>query len=456
VVRLKIDPNNNNGSLRDPSIYRCVVDTLHNRTGDKYKVYPLYDFACPIVDSVEGVTHALRSKEYHEHNPLYEFVLKVLKLRFVQIEDFSRLNFQFTLLSKRKLQWFVDEGHVSGWDSPAFPTIRGMLRRGLSVAALKMFMTEQGSSKSDVNMEIKHLWSRNRVIIDPIAPRHLAVEDEFKVKLTLTNGPTTAAARVISKHPKNKELGEHALMLSSQLWLEGEDTKLMSEGEEITLMGWGNCVVKKIERDGDRVLSLTGEFNPNGDFKATKLKVAWVPAVDDVVPIEMQEFDILITKSKLEKDDKFEDFVNSKIVYKVFFFGGEGVFFRLFVCVLCLLNGLWHANSPNTWVPPLCVAFRKGTLFSCSVAATSRWTACSRTISPLSSCTCPMDTTSTCSAQPSRVPRVSNLGRVRYLRSLSPLTVVIHWTVVHLFVVHIPVVWWFRGVLIKYGSWALY
>jgi hypothetical protein len=132
-----------------------------------------------------------------------------------------------------------------------------------------------------------------------------------------------------------------------------------------------------------------------------------VPAVDDVVPIEMQEFDILITKSKLEKDDKFEDFVNSKIVYKVFFFGGEGVFFRLFVCVLCLLNGLWHANSPNTWVPPLCVAFRKGTLFSCSVAATSRWTACSRTISPLSSCTCPMDTTSTCSAQPSRVPRVS-------------------------------------------------
>mmetsp|Transcript_38312 Transcript_38312/g.96378 ORF Transcript_38312/g.96378 Transcript_38312/m.96378 type:complete len:713 (+) Transcript_38312:90-2228(+) len=321
VVRLKIDPSNNNGSLRDPAIYRCVVDTPHNRTGDKYKVYPLYDFACPIVDSVEGVTHALRSQEYHEHNPLYEFVLQLLKLRFVQIEDFSRLNFQYALLSKRKLQWFVDEGYVSGWDSPAFPTIRGMIRRGLTVAALKSFMTDQGSSKSEVNMDMKHLWARNRTQIDPVAPRHMAVEDEFKVKLTLTNGPSTAAAVVVAKHPKNKDLGEHALVIADQLWLEGEDAALISENEEITLMGWGNCVVKKIERDGDRVAALTGEFNPEGDFKSTKLKVAWVPDVPDAVPVEVQEFDVLITKSKLEKEDKFEDFVNKKIVYSSMYLG---------------------------------------------------------------------------------------------------------------------------------------
>lgn len=121
VLRGKIDMKSKNGVLRDPNLYRVVADVPHHRTGSKFKVYPLYDFAAPIVDSIEGVTHALRSNEYHDRNALYEWVLDATEIRKPIIQDFSRLNFTYTLLSKRKLQWFVDKGLVSGWDDPRLP-----------------------------------------------------------------------------------------------------------------------------------------------------------------------------------------------------------------------------------------------------------------------------------------------------------------------------------------------
>lgn len=135
------------------------------------RVYPTYDFACPIVDSIEGVTHTLRTTEYHDRDSQFYWIIEALELRRPYIWEFSRLNMTHTVLSKRKLTWFVNEGLVDGWDDPRFPTVRGILRRGMTVEGLKQFIIQQGSSKSVVFMEWDKIWSINKKIIDPIAVR---------------------------------------------------------------------------------------------------------------------------------------------------------------------------------------------------------------------------------------------------------------------------------------------
>lgn len=130
-IRAKLNMQDKVKCLRDPVFYR-TKDIPHHRTGDRYKAYPTYDFCCPIVDSVEGVTHALRTIEYRDRNALYAWVQKSLDLRPVVIYDFSKLNLLSTCLSKRKLRWFVENNHVDGWNDPRFPTIQGIMRRGMT------------------------------------------------------------------------------------------------------------------------------------------------------------------------------------------------------------------------------------------------------------------------------------------------------------------------------------
>lgn len=308
-VRAKISVDAGNKTLRDPVIYRCNL-TPHHRTGDKWKVYPTYDFCCPIVDSIEGVTHALRTIEYRDRNVQYEWMLKALNLRNVHVWDFSRINFVRTLLSKRKLQWFVDTGKVSNWDDPRFPTVRGVRRRGMSVEGLRNFIISQGPSKNILNLDWSLIWASNKKIIDPIAPRHSAVYKENVVPVTISGGPSEPVIEMKPKHKKNPDLGEKKVIYSSNIFIDQDDAKTLKDNEEFTLMDWGNAIVTAIHRNKDEVITgINVQLHLEGDFKKTEKKISWLADTADTVPIDLVDFDHLITKEKIEEGENFEDYL---------------------------------------------------------------------------------------------------------------------------------------------------
>ncbi|XP_070181342.1 bifunctional glutamate/proline--tRNA ligase-like isoform X2 [Littorina saxatilis] len=316
-LRAKIDMTSNIGCMRDPVFYRCKPE-VHVRTGAKYKVYPTYDFACPIVDSIEGVTHALRTTEYHDRDVQYFWVLDHLNMRKPYIYEYSRLNLQNTVLSKRKLTWFVSEGLVDGWDDPRFPTVRGVLRRGMTVEGLKQFIVTQGSSRSVVMMEWDKIWAVNRKVIDPVVPRFTALLKEEVVPVNV------AAAKVQSKdlpkHPKNEDAGLKKVWYGPKVYIEGADATCIKEGEVVTFINWGNIIIKKINKDAaGKVTSVNAELNlDNTDYKKTQ-KITWLTDVESaidssqgaLVPTVCVQYEHIITKGVLDKDEDFKQYINT-------------------------------------------------------------------------------------------------------------------------------------------------
>ncbi|KAI8150381.1 tRNA synthetases class I, catalytic domain-containing protein [Fennellomyces sp. T-0311] len=315
-VRAKISPDDPNGTMRDPVIYRCNL-TPHHYTGDKWKIYPTYDFACPIVDSLEGVSHALRTNEYRDRNVQYAWMLKTLGLRNVVIWDFSRINFVYTLLSKRKLQWFVDNGIVGGWDDPRFPTVRGIRRRGMTIEALKQYILMQGASQNTLLLEWDKLWALNRKVIDPIAPRHTAVIKDKMVQCKVQGAPATPEVKDTLKHKKNPDIGTKKTTYSSKIVLDQEDAKSLEVGEEITLMDWGNAFVRNVTKDADgNATSVDLELHLEGDFKKTKKKISWLSYGDEIVDVLLVDYDYLITKKKVEEGDSVDELVTPVSEFK--------------------------------------------------------------------------------------------------------------------------------------------
>ncbi|KAJ3797214.1 glutamate-tRNA ligase [Lentinula aff. detonsa] len=311
-LRAKMSVDNPNKALRDPVIYRCNPKP-HHRTGDKWKIYPTYDFACPVVDSIEGVTHALRTNEYRDRNPQYSWMIDALGLRKVNIWDFSRLNFIYTLLSKRKLHEFVNNGQVRGWDDPRFPTVRGIRRRGLTVEALRQFMLLQGPSQAIVSLEWDTIWALNKKVIDPIAPRYWAITEDKKVPVTIKGGPTAIEVKNLPKHKKNPDVGEKKTVYSSTILIDQEDAKSFEDQEEVTLMDWGNAIVrsKSVDASGN-VISIEMDLHLEGDFKKTKKKITWLSQSTSeypLIPVTLLDYDYLITKKKLEENDNVKDFI---------------------------------------------------------------------------------------------------------------------------------------------------
>jgi glutamyl/glutaminyl-tRNA synthetase len=251
-----------NGTMRDPVLYR-FNDTPHHRTGTKYKAYPTYDFACPIVDSLEGVTNALRTTEYNDRDEQYHWIQNALGLRHVYILSYGKINFINTVLSKRKLTWFVENGYVDGWNDARFPTIQGCIRRGMQVESLKSFIISQGASKRVINMEWDKFWSENKKVLEDISPRYMAVSTDRKVLFTVTNIPKEIEGVLINIHPSKPEMGQRVLRRYHEIYLEVDDAQLFAEGEEVTLVRWGNFFIDRIVKDENgTVLSLEVPYLP--------------------------------------------------------------------------------------------------------------------------------------------------------------------------------------------------
>ena len=321
-LRVKMDMSNVNKALRDPVCYRCNA-TPHQRHGEKYKAYPTYDFACPFVDSYEGVTHALRTSEYKDREEQFYRMLKFQQqvwpeLRDVVIWDYARLSFMYTVLSKRKLTWFVEEGIVTGWDDPRMPTVQGVLRRGMQVPALREFMLQQGASKNITLQSWDKIWTMNKKLIDPVCPRHTGVEIENAVTVTIAGAVNETVE--VPKHVKNPDVGLKKQVRSGKIIIDQADAALLEDGAEITLMAWGNVIVNKVHKnaDGSKVEGVDATLHLEGDFKKTKLKLTWLAHTDQNVPVTLKHYGFLLTKTKLEEDEVFEDFVNrnSERTYK--------------------------------------------------------------------------------------------------------------------------------------------
>ncbi|XP_021248652.1 bifunctional glutamate/proline--tRNA ligase isoform X3 [Numida meleagris] len=309
-LRAKIDMNSNNGCMRDPTLYRCK-NQPHPRTGTTYKVYPTYDFACPIVDSIEGVTHALRTTEYHDRDEQFYWIIEALGIRKPYIWEYSRLNLNNTVLSKRKLTWFVNEGLVDGWDDPRFPTVRGVLRRGMTVEGLKQFIAAQGSSRSVVNMEWDKIWSFNKKVIDPVAPRYTALLKDAVVPVNVPEAQEEM--KEVAKHPKNADVGLKPVWYGSRVLIEGADAETLTEGEVVTFINWGNIIITKLNRNSSgKIVSIDTKLNlDNKDFKKTT-KITWLAETPraPLIPTVCVNYEHLITKPVLGKDEDFKQYIN--------------------------------------------------------------------------------------------------------------------------------------------------
>ena len=227
IVRARIDMTSPNMNMRDPAIYR-IRHAHHHRTGDDWCLYPMYDYAHPIEDAIENITHSVCTLEFQDHRPFYDWILEHLaeggffKKPLPQQYEFARLNVTYVITSKRKLRQLVDEGIVDGWDDPRMPTIVGMRRRGFTPEAIQLFCERSGVTKSDGWIDMSSLEGCLREDLDPKAPRATAVLRPLK--LIIDNFPDNLATECTSPiHPHHPERGHRTFPITKELWIEQDD-----------------------------------------------------------------------------------------------------------------------------------------------------------------------------------------------------------------------------------------
>ncbi len=324
VLRAKIDMAAPNVVMRDPVIYR-ILHATHHRTGDTWCIYPLYDFAHPLSDAIEGITHSICTLEFEERRPLYNWCLQAFesKEKPRQIE-FARLNVSTMITSKRKLRKMVESGVVSGWDDPRMPTICGIRRRGYTPESLRHFCELIGVAKSDNTVDIAFLEYCIREDLKAKVPRIMTVIDPIKV--VLTNYPENKTEElVIENNPEDESMGSRQVTFSRNIYIEREDFMetpvkkffRMTPGKEVRLKGAYIVRCDEVVKNDDgsiKEIHCTVDFDtrsgtPGADRKV-KGTLHWVSA-DTAVDVDIRIYDYLISPDDTEDGKDFMEKINT-------------------------------------------------------------------------------------------------------------------------------------------------
>jgi len=225
VLRAKIDMASPNMNMRDPTLYRIRHGVVHHQTGTEWCLYPMYDFTHPISDALEGITHSICTLEFEDHRPLYDWVLDNISIDcHPQQIEFSRLNLQYTVMSKRKLTELVDEGHVEGWDDPRMPTIAGLRRRGYTSASIREFCDRIGVTRADNSVEMGMLEATIREDLNANAQRRMAVLHPLKI--VIENYPEGQMEELNApNHPQDESMGSRKIPFSREIYIDQDDFK---------------------------------------------------------------------------------------------------------------------------------------------------------------------------------------------------------------------------------------
>ncbi|MBE6051209.1 MAG: glutamine--tRNA ligase/YqeY domain fusion protein [Clostridium sp.] len=317
VLRAKIDMASRNMNMRDPIIYRISHSTHHN-TGDKWCIYPMYDFAHPIEDAIEGITHSICTLEFADHRPLYDWVVAECEFESVPRQyEFARLNITNTVMSKRKLKLLVDEGIVDGWDDPRMPTVAGLRRKGYTPESIRNFCQAIGVAKATSTVDEQMLEYFIREDLNPKALRAMAVIDPLKV--VITNYPEGQSELLeIENNPQDESAGTRQVTFSREIYVEREDFMevpvkkyfRLFPGNEVRLKGAYFIKCNEVIKDENgKVVELHCTYDPEtksgSGFTGRKVKgtIHWVD-VNSAIPAEFRLYEPLILDNLEENEGK--------------------------------------------------------------------------------------------------------------------------------------------------------
>jgi len=323
VLRAKIDMSHPNMNMRDPVIYR-VLHASHHRTGDKWCIYPMYDWAHGLEDSIENITHSICTLEFENHRPLYDWFLNELDVYHPQQIEFARLNLTYTVMSKRMLLELVKEKHASGWDDPRMPTISGMRRRGYSPAAIRGFCKRIGVAKANSIIPIEFLEHCIRDDLNKTAPRFMGVLHPLKVVIDNYPKDKTDEMEVVN-NPEDPDAGTRKVPFSSTLYIEKEDFMenpsrkfwRLAPNREVRLNNAYLITCTDVVKENEEVTELRCEIDPATrggnapDDRRVKSTLHWVSA-DYALNAEVRLYDKLFTVENPagQKEGNFKEYLN--------------------------------------------------------------------------------------------------------------------------------------------------